>query len=178
MAEKKHPYWSEHVAADGRTYYYNTFTFESRWDKPDELKTAAEVRVLSWVWAQSYNQNETFFNFRYFCLNVNGKSIRPTLVVFIITMLRPKRPNGPSPRNSKKSNCKRNSNIFSCSTNSKYRSTCLLQASSNSISNNSSSNSNQNPYRRHPRRHHPRLSRTSHHPRRPSTMQSKQHWPL
>ena len=35
--------WSEHRAPDGRIYYYNSVTKESRWDKPDALKSAAEV---------------------------------------------------------------------------------------------------------------------------------------
>lgn len=37
--------WTEHKAPDGRTYYYNNFTKQSLWDKPDELKTAVEVSV-------------------------------------------------------------------------------------------------------------------------------------
>lgn len=35
--------WTEHKSPDGRTYYYNNLTKQSLWDKPDELKTAAEV---------------------------------------------------------------------------------------------------------------------------------------
>lgn len=35
--------WSEHKAPDGRTYYYNNTTKQSSWDKPDDLKTPAEV---------------------------------------------------------------------------------------------------------------------------------------
>ncbi|XP_048884083.1 transcription elongation regulator 1a isoform X2 [Brienomyrus brachyistius] len=30
--------WSEYKTADGKTYYYNSRTLESTWDKPDELK--------------------------------------------------------------------------------------------------------------------------------------------
>ncbi|KAL8151452.1 hypothetical protein V2J09_021260 [Rumex salicifolius] len=29
--------WSEHVCPDGHKYYYNCMTFESRWEKPQEL---------------------------------------------------------------------------------------------------------------------------------------------
>lgn len=36
--------WTEHKAPDGRTYYYNNVTKESRWEKPDVLKTPAEVK--------------------------------------------------------------------------------------------------------------------------------------
>lgn len=35
--------WTEHKSPDGRTYYYNNVTKQSLWEKPDELKTIAEV---------------------------------------------------------------------------------------------------------------------------------------
>lgn len=35
--------WTEHKSPDGRTYYYNSLTKQSAWEKPDELKTTAEV---------------------------------------------------------------------------------------------------------------------------------------
>lgn len=35
--------WSEHKAPDGRTYFYNSVTKQSLWEKPDELKTPCEV---------------------------------------------------------------------------------------------------------------------------------------
>ena len=38
--------WSEHKAPDGRTYYYNSVTKQSLWEKPDELKSPAEVNHL------------------------------------------------------------------------------------------------------------------------------------
>lgn len=38
--------WSEHTAPDGRTYYYNNITKQSAWEKPDELKTNAEVQFI------------------------------------------------------------------------------------------------------------------------------------
>lgn len=38
--------WTEHKSPDGRTYYYNTETKQSTWEKPDDLKTPAEVEVL------------------------------------------------------------------------------------------------------------------------------------
>lgn len=37
--------WTEHKSPDGRNYYYNNITKQSSWDKPDELKTVAEVKV-------------------------------------------------------------------------------------------------------------------------------------
>ena len=42
-AGEKKSLWTEHVTQDGRTYYYNTVTSQSTWDKPDELKTTGEV---------------------------------------------------------------------------------------------------------------------------------------
>lgn len=38
--------WTEHKSPDGRTYYYNSITKQSAWEKPDELKTSAEVSLL------------------------------------------------------------------------------------------------------------------------------------
>lgn len=37
--------WSEHKSPDGRVYYYNNVTKQSAWEKPDELKTQAEVII-------------------------------------------------------------------------------------------------------------------------------------
>jgi len=37
--------WTEHTAPDGRVYYYNNVTKQSLWEKPDELKTTAEVCI-------------------------------------------------------------------------------------------------------------------------------------
>nr|SVE73554.1 EOG090X064W [Daphnia atkinsoni] len=44
--------WTEHKAPDGRTYYYNNFTKQSLWDKPDELKTAAEIMLSQCPWKE------------------------------------------------------------------------------------------------------------------------------
>lgn len=38
--------WTEHKAPDGRTYYYNNVTKQSLWEKPEELKSIAEVCIL------------------------------------------------------------------------------------------------------------------------------------
>ncbi len=35
--------WTEHKSPDGRTYYFNSETKVSSWEKPDELKSTAEV---------------------------------------------------------------------------------------------------------------------------------------
>lgn len=45
MTNQSNP-WSEHKAPDGRTYYYNSITKQSLWEKPDDLKTPAEVRLF------------------------------------------------------------------------------------------------------------------------------------
>lgn len=44
--EKQTP-WTEHKAPDGRTYFYNTETKVSTWQKPNELKTPGEVLCFS-----------------------------------------------------------------------------------------------------------------------------------
>lgn len=38
--------WSEHKAPDGRTYYYNSVTKQSSWQKPDQLKSPTEVTTI------------------------------------------------------------------------------------------------------------------------------------
>lgn len=43
---KKSAVWTEHKAGDNRVYYYNTVTRQSAWDKPDELKSPAEVSIF------------------------------------------------------------------------------------------------------------------------------------
>ena len=44
--QEKKTLWTEHKAPDGRTYYYNAISKESRWEKPDELKSSAEVTIV------------------------------------------------------------------------------------------------------------------------------------
>ncbi|KAF0465242.1 formin binding protein 3 [Gigaspora margarita] len=44
--------WTEHTAPDGRTYYYNTVTKQSSWDKPEELKTPEERALGSCPWKE------------------------------------------------------------------------------------------------------------------------------
>lgn len=41
--ESKSSDWTEHKAPDGRSYYYNSVTKQSAWEKPEELKTKTEV---------------------------------------------------------------------------------------------------------------------------------------
>lgn len=46
MSSLSHPEWSEHKSPDGRVYYYNSVSKQSSWEKPDDLKTPAEVCSL------------------------------------------------------------------------------------------------------------------------------------
>lgn len=46
--------WTEHKAPDGRTYYYNSVTKESRWEKPDELKTEVRLIIFKFFQYQRY----------------------------------------------------------------------------------------------------------------------------
>nr|CAG4651818.1 EOG090X064W [Triops cancriformis] len=51
--DKKPPSpWTEHKAPDGRTYYYNSITKQSAWEKPDELKTPAELLLSQCPWKE------------------------------------------------------------------------------------------------------------------------------
>merc|ERR1719409_1598902 len=56
--------WTEHKAADGRTYYYKAATNESTWDKPDQLKSAEELAQNSTVWKtyKTAEGKEYYFN--------------------------------------------------------------------------------------------------------------------
>lgn len=44
--------WSEHKSPDGRIYYYNNVTKQSSWEKPDELKTQAELLLSQCPWKE------------------------------------------------------------------------------------------------------------------------------
>ncbi|XP_064647674.1 pre-mRNA-processing factor 40 homolog A-like isoform X2 [Lineus longissimus] len=44
--------WTEHKAPDGRTYFYNRVTKKSSWEKPDELKSPAEVLLSKCPWKE------------------------------------------------------------------------------------------------------------------------------
>ncbi|XP_067385599.1 pre-mRNA-processing factor 40 homolog B isoform X3 [Emydura macquarii macquarii] len=51
-ALRKKPLWSEHKAPDGRTYYYNHDSKQSSWEKPDELKSKAELLLSQCPWRE------------------------------------------------------------------------------------------------------------------------------
>jgi len=44
--------WTEHKAPDGRTYFYNAATRQSSWEKPDPLKTPAELQLSKCPWKE------------------------------------------------------------------------------------------------------------------------------
>lgn len=44
--------WTEHVSPDGRKYYYNVKSKQSKWEKPDELKSEAEVLLSKCPWKE------------------------------------------------------------------------------------------------------------------------------
>lgn len=50
--KKKVNPWTEHKAPDGRMYYYNTEEKISAWQKPDELKTKAELLLAQCPWKE------------------------------------------------------------------------------------------------------------------------------
>jgi len=52
-AASKNPVnWSEHKAPDGRTYFYNSVTKASAWEKPDVMKTPAELLMSKCPWKE------------------------------------------------------------------------------------------------------------------------------
>jgi len=55
--------WSEHKAPDGRTYYYNATTKQSAWEKPDVLKTEAELKLSALNWKEYKSDNgKTYYH--------------------------------------------------------------------------------------------------------------------
>ena len=49
--------WTEHKAPDGRTYYYNSITKQSLWEKPDELKSPSELLLSQCPWKEYKSDN-------------------------------------------------------------------------------------------------------------------------
>ncbi|XP_044260676.1 pre-mRNA-processing factor 40 homolog A [Tribolium madens] len=49
--------WTEHKAPDGRTYYYNSITKQSSWQKPDQLKTPTELMLSQCPWKEYVADN-------------------------------------------------------------------------------------------------------------------------
>ncbi|XP_046424442.1 pre-mRNA-processing factor 40 homolog A [Neodiprion virginianus] len=53
--------WTEHKAPDGRTYYYNSSTKQSLWEKPDELKTPSELLLSQCPWKEYKSDNSKIY---------------------------------------------------------------------------------------------------------------------
>ncbi|XP_037086064.1 pre-mRNA-processing factor 40 homolog B-like [Pollicipes pollicipes] len=55
--------WTEHRAPDGRTYYYNTATKQSAWDKPDEMKSSTELLLSQCSWKEyTSDSGKTYYH--------------------------------------------------------------------------------------------------------------------
>lgn len=71
---KKNCVWTEHKAADNRVYYYNTVTRQSAWEKPDELKSPAELLLSQCPWKEYKSESgKIYFH------NVHTKESRWTI---------------------------------------------------------------------------------------------------
>ena len=92
--EKKDTPWTEHKAPDGRTYFYNTETKQSSWQKPDDLKSEAEVCTPLIISIHTLCS--------YFSPGVHGRRTRARVVVSTTTTLPLKRHLGPSLKNWRK----------------------------------------------------------------------------
>ncbi|KAM9319957.1 pre-mRNA-processing factor 40 homolog B [Gastrophryne carolinensis] len=64
--QKKKSLWTEHKAPDGRTYYYNTETKQSSWEKPDMMKSKSELLLsqCSWKEYKSDTGKPYYYNFQ------------------------------------------------------------------------------------------------------------------
>ncbi|KAK1151156.1 hypothetical protein AOXY_G33183 [Acipenser oxyrinchus oxyrinchus] len=49
---RKKSLWTEHKAPDGRTYFYNSESKQSTWEKPDELKSKVELLLSQCPWKE------------------------------------------------------------------------------------------------------------------------------
>lgn len=55
--------WTQHVAQDGRVYFYNEMTKESSWEKPEELKTRNERLLSQCPWKEyQTDAGKTYFH--------------------------------------------------------------------------------------------------------------------
>ncbi|CAH8853167.1 unnamed protein product [Trichobilharzia szidati] len=49
--------WVEHHSHDGRKYYFNTYTHQTTWEKPQELKTQREKILFNSPWKEFKSEN-------------------------------------------------------------------------------------------------------------------------
>ncbi|KAA0716075.1 A-processing factor 40 -like protein [Triplophysa tibetana] len=50
--QRKKSLWTEHKSLDGKTYFYNTESKQSTWEKPDDLKSPAEQMLSKCPWKE------------------------------------------------------------------------------------------------------------------------------
>lgn len=91
--------WSEHKSPDGRTYYYNSITKQSAWEKPDELKTIAEVCLCAFTYFNILMCILFLFPNRNCYRVVRGKNIARKMEKFTIIMLPQRNHDGKYHRN-------------------------------------------------------------------------------
>lgn len=72
--KEKKSVWTEHKAPGGRVYYYNTVLRQSSWEKPDELKTAAELLLSQCAWKEYKSESGKVYYH-----NVNTKESQWTI---------------------------------------------------------------------------------------------------
>ncbi|KAK8405465.1 hypothetical protein O3P69_001796 [Scylla paramamosain] len=72
--KRKKSVWTEHKAPGGRVYYYNTVTRQSSWEKPDELKTPAELLLSQCPWKEYKSESGKVYYH-----NVNTKESQWTI---------------------------------------------------------------------------------------------------
>lgn len=53
--------WSEYKNADGRTYWSNSKTKQSVWEKPDELRTPFERALAKTDWKQYTSKDRPYY---------------------------------------------------------------------------------------------------------------------
>jgi pre-mRNA-processing factor 40 len=53
--------WTEHRNPEGRTYWYNTTTKESVWEKPDDLKTPFERALTKTSWKEYFSGGRKYY---------------------------------------------------------------------------------------------------------------------
>ncbi|KAJ3018062.1 hypothetical protein NUW54_g433 [Trametes sanguinea] len=53
--------WTEHRNPEGRTYWFNTQTRESVWEKPDDLKTPFEKALNQTKWKEYFSGGRKYY---------------------------------------------------------------------------------------------------------------------
>lgn len=53
--------WTEHRNPEGRTYWFNTGTRESVWEKPDDLKTPFERALNQTKWKEYFSGGRKYY---------------------------------------------------------------------------------------------------------------------